>query len=162
MKYLTAGVIAVFVLVVGPCSGETHSPSRAAQTDTNTLEATETALEVPTSVPTTVSVPTTPQTVETIVAPETASCPEWWNLAVSVGWDPKDLPMLDRIIWRESRCDPKATNGHDNGLTQINQIHREFVAVMGWDWETDMFKPRPNLAFALKLWQGSGWRPWGF
>lgn len=162
MKYLTAGVIAVLVLVIGPCSGETHAPSRAAQLDPNTLEATETAPEAPTSVQTTVPTSTTVKTVETIVAPQSALCPQWWNLAVSVGWDPAELPMLDRVMWRESRCDPKATNGHDNGLTQINQIHREFVAVMGWDWETDMFKPRANLAFALKLWEGSGWRPWGF
>jgi hypothetical protein len=158
MKYLTAGIIAICVVLIGPCSGETTPPQRAQPLN---VESTEKALEGPTSVPKPIPTPTTVKTVETIVAPESALCPEWWNLAVSVGWDPADLPTLDRVMWRESRCDPKATNGHDNGLTQINQIHREFVAVMGWDWETDMFKPKPNLAFALKLWQGSGWRPWG-
>jgi hypothetical protein len=70
--------------------------------------------------------------------------------------------MLDRVIYRESRCLPDAWNGHDAGLTQINQIHREFVAVMGWSWPGDMFNAELNLRFALKLWQGSGWRPWGF
>jgi hypothetical protein len=91
-----------------------------------------------------------------------AQCREWLPLAVQVGWPVEQLPMLDRVIYRESRCLPDAWNGHDAGLTQINQIHTEFVAVMGWSWPGDMFDPELNLRFALKLWQGTGWRPWGF
>lgn len=101
-------------------------------------------------------------TTTTIQTPPDALCPQWWDLAVRVGWPLEELPMLDRILWRESRCDPAAWNGHDAGLMQINQIHTEFVAVMGWSWPQDMFQPEPNLRFGLKLWQGKGWEPWGF
>lgn len=113
-----------------------------------------------------VTVPTTVPTTTTTLVPknmfESAQCREWLPLAVKVGWPVEELPMLDRVIWRESRCQPDAWNGHDAGLTQINQIHTEFVAVMGWSWPEDMFTAELNLRFALKLWQGSGWKPWGF
>ena len=129
----------------------------------------KTLSEAPTSPPTarnyrTVpTVPPAPTTTKPVVSvPAGASCPQWWQLAVDVGWPVDELPMLDRVIWRESRCLPEAWNGHDAGLTQINQIHTEFVAVMGWAWPKDMYNPELNLRFALKLWQGSGWRPWGF
>jgi hypothetical protein len=36
------------------------------------------------------------------------------------------------------------------------------TTTMGWSWPQDMYNPELNLRFALKLWQGSGWRPWGF
>jgi hypothetical protein len=130
---------------------------------------TKTLSEAPTTLPTarnyrtTTTAPQAPTTTKPAVAiPASASCPQWWQLAVDVGWPVDELPMLDRVIWRESRCLPKAWNGHDAGLTQINQIHTEFVAVMGWSWPGDMFNPELCLRFALKLWQGSGWRPWGF
>jgi hypothetical protein len=113
-----------------------------------------------TVVQTTTTVPPTTQAKPPI--PADAKCPQWWNLAREVGWAEEDLPMLDRIMWRESRCLPDAWNGHDAGLTQINQIHKEFVAVMGWTFPKDMFNPELSLRFTLKLWQGSGWRPWGF
>jgi hypothetical protein len=111
------------------------------------------------------STTTPPETTVPVLrfdTPESAQCPQWWPLAAAVGFPLEELPQLDRIIWRESRCQPDAFNGHDAGLTQINQIHREFVAVMGWTWPQDMFEPEPALRFTLKLWQGSGWRPWGF
>ena len=133
------------------------------------LGATKSLSEAPTSAPTArnyrtaVTVPpTTTTTIPAVAIPESAECPQWWPLAVEVGWPVEELPMLDRILWRESRCLPDAWNGHDAGLTQINQIHTEFVAVMGWSWPQDMYNPEYNLRFALKLWQGSGWRPWGF
>jgi len=105
---------------------------------------------------------TTTTTISAVSIPDDASCPQWWPLAVQVGWPTDQLDMLDRVIFRESRCLPDAWNGHDAGLTQINQIHTEFVAVMGWSWPQDMYNPELNLRFALKLWQGKGWQPWGF
>jgi hypothetical protein len=95
------------------------------------------------------------------IVPADAYCPQWWSTARKVGWSEQELETLDFVIWRESRCLADAWNGHDAGLTQINQIHTEFVAVMGWQYPADMFTAEANLAFALKLWQGSGWRPWG-
>jgi hypothetical protein len=53
-----------------------------------------------------------------------------------------------------------AWNGHDAGLTQVNQIHKKWLAEMGWNHPNDMFDPEKNLTFALRLWETSGWKPW--
>ena len=136
------------VLVVGASKTLSEAPTSPVETST-TVQA--------------VTVPPKPSTTTTTVPISAdAKCPQWWPLAVQVGWPIEELPMLDRIMWRESRCLPDAWNGHDAGLTQINQIHREFVAVMGWSWPKDMFNPELSLRFTLKLWQGKGWQPWGF
>lgn len=56
-------------------------------------------------------------------------CPQWQKLARRVGFSPSQYRHLDYIIWRESRCAPKAVNTnyhHDGrvtrdwGLTQVN------------------------------------------
>jgi hypothetical protein len=62
--------------------------------------------------PATTTPPKTTTTI-TVAIPETALCGQWWPLAASVGWPVEELPMLDRVIWRESRCLPDAFNGHD-------------------------------------------------
>lgn len=88
-------------------------------------------------------------------------CGEWRNLALAVGWPESEWPRLNYIIWRESRCLPWADSGPDHGLTQINRIHTDWLAMMGWTHE-DMYVPELNLTFAYRLWETSGWRPWGF
>lgn len=93
-------------------------------------------------------------------------CGEWHDLAIDVGWPEEEWPKLSHVIWRESRCTPDAWNGHDAGLTQINQIHSEWLAQMGLSHPNDMFNPRLNLEFAYKLWSSReekglcGWKPW--
>lgn len=87
-------------------------------------------------------------------------CGEWHDLAISVGWAEEEWDTLSRVMFRESRCQPDAWNGHDAGLTQINQIHTQWLAEMGWEHPKDMFDPEYNLRFALRLWQTSGWKPW--
>lgn len=89
-------------------------------------------------------------------------CGEWHDLALKVGWPAEEWPRLQQVIWRESRCTPTAWNGHDAGLTQINQIHKVWLADFGWSHPDDMFDPEKNLTFALRLWGTSGWRPWRF
>lgn len=89
-------------------------------------------------------------------------CGEWHDLAISVGWPEEEWEFLREVIWRESRCQPDAWNGWDAGLTQINQIHTEWLAQMGWNHPEDMFDAEKNLTFAYRLWETSGWRPWRF
>ena len=133
------------------------------QIPTNALTAPETKpAKVAATVPSTTTSTTTTTTVPPVQIPAGALCGQYWQLAVDVGWPQNELPMLDKIIWRESRCMADAFNGHDAGITQINQIHKEFVAVMGWQWPEDLFNPEIALRFTLKLWQGKGWQPWGF
>lgn len=89
-------------------------------------------------------------------------CGEWHDLALQVGWPPEEWQNLQKIIFRESRCTPDAWNGHDAGLTQINQIHTKWLNQMGFSHPDDMFDPEKNLTFAYRLWSGSGWKPWRF
>ena len=89
-------------------------------------------------------------------------CGEWHDLAIKVGWPEEEWKHLQQVIYRESRCQADAWNGHDGGLTQINQIHSEWLADMGWTHPDDMFNPEYNLTFAFRLWSASGWKPWRF
>jgi hypothetical protein len=105
------------------------------------------------------------------IDPDT-KCQEWLPLAVEMGW-PNETHVLQRlgqVMWKESRCqaisaDSEWFNGHDWGLTQINQIHEEWLSEMGWTLE-DMAIPSSNLRFAYLLWNSReeagkcGWQPW--
>lgn len=89
-------------------------------------------------------------------------CGEYRNMALAVGWPAEEWPRLNYVMWRESRCNFDAWNGHDAGLMQINEIHSAWLGDMGWQHPADMFVPEFNLTFAYRLWETSGWRPWGF
>jgi hypothetical protein len=136
--------------------------------------------------PLSVTVATTVPVVTTVPVPETTSastttmpdlsgvdwvalareqhgkCGEWHDLAISVGWPEEEWKHLQQVIYRESRCQADAWNGADGGLTQINQIHKEWLSDMGWSHPNDMFDPEKNLTFAFRLWETSGWKPWRF
>ena len=105
------------------------------------------------------------------IDPDT-KCQEWLPLAVEMGWPNRTevLQTLGRVMWKESRCqsisaDSEVFNGSDHGLTQINQIHEEWLSEMGWTLE-DMAIPSSNLRFAFLLWNSReeagkcGWQPW--
>jgi hypothetical protein len=105
------------------------------------------------------------------IDPDT-KCQEWLPLAVEMGWPNKTevLQRLGQVMWKESRCqaisaDSEWFNGHDYGLTQINQIHEEWLSEMGWTLD-DMAIPSSNLRFASLLWNSReeagkcGWQPW--
>lgn len=89
-------------------------------------------------------------------------CGEWHDLAISVGWPEEEWNFLREVIWRESRCQPDSWNGADAGLMQINQVHTEWLGMMGMSHPEDMFDPEKNLLFGFRLWETSGWRPWRF
>ena len=98
---------------------------------------------------------------------EGTECQQWLQTALDAGW-PNDRKILDRlgfIMWRESRCTPDADSGPDHGLTQINQIHKGYIANLGWTHE-QMKDPAKNLRFAWLLYSGReangqcGWTPW--
>ena len=102
------------------------------------------------------------------IDPDT-KCQEWLPLAVEMGWPNRTevLQTLGRVMWKESRCQALAVNDKsgDHGLTQINQIHEEWLSEMGWTLE-DMAIPSSNLRFAFLLWNAReeagkcGWQPW--
>ena len=117
---------------------------------------------------TTVSETTTTLVQLAQIDPDT-KCQEWLPLAVEMGWpnDTKILQTLGRVMWKESRCQSLVVNKNsgDHGLTQINQIHEEWLSEMGWTLD-DMAIPSANLRFAFLLWNSReerglcGWQPW--
>lgn len=74
----------------------------------------------------------------------------WWPLARWVGWPSSQRGNLITCIWRESRGNPRATNGVCDGLLQIHRCH-------GLEHP---FDPACNLACGLRLWRGGGWSAW--
>lgn len=112
--------------------------------------------------------PPLPQTTIAVVdAFASYKCGVWFPLAIEQGWpdNPIVLKTLDRIMWRESRCQPAADSGPDHGLMQINQIHSDYIEQLGWTHE-GMKDATANLRFAYLLWSGReeegqcGWTPW--
>lgn len=103
------------------------------------------------------------------------NCPQWKRLAFDVGFSKRDWVRLDKIIWRESRCAPKAINennrrdgstwSRDYGLTQVNDYSwitylrgKKIVSK-----STELLNPRKNLEAAYELYQYSDDRhddPW--
>jgi D-alanyl-D-alanine carboxypeptidase len=101
------------------------------------------------------------------IDPDT-KCQEWLPLAVEMGW-PNETHILQRlgqVMWKESRCMAEiVSKTGDHGLTQINEIHEEWLSEMGWTLD-DMSVPSSNLRFAFLLWNSReeagkcGWQPW--
>lgn len=94
---------------------------------TSWIAATPSASKAPEpSLATVVEVTTTTTTSTTTPAsPLDAACGQWWSLARDVGFTSDEMSTLDRILYRESRCDTTQhnrtdPNGGSHGLTQIN------------------------------------------
>ena len=107
---------------------------------------------------TTSTTSTTTTTTTTVV--RTGKCAQWHELALSIGWPEEQLPTLDKVMWRESRCTPDAYSNGNHGLTQINNIHRAWIEELGWTFPDDLYDPAKNLRFAYLLWADDGWKHW--
>jgi len=93
----------------------------AVVTDASSLEAPAAIVTTTTSSTTSTSSTTT----STVPTPDEARCPMWWSLALQEQFTLDEMMTLDRIMFRESRCDPTQTNLADPntgsfGLTQVN------------------------------------------
>lgn len=105
--------------------------------------------------------------------PVDAKCPQWWSLAVDQGWSRSLLPKLDKIMWRESRCDLFAINKDDPnkgswGLMQVNGFWVKYLSSRGiLERLRDLQDPSVNLRSALAIYNyadgryRNGWGPWG-
>jgi len=118
------------------------------------------------------------------VAKPKALCPQWWDTALEAGWELDQLPILDQIVYRESRCLTQAHNttlnadgSTDIGLTQVND--RSWCLPTRWypngylqtlgkiNYCKDLFDPYLNLVAAKALYDysekthGNGFKPWG-
>lgn len=112
--------------------------------------------------------------VSRVRPPLSAKCGEWWNMAQSVGWSQQQLPMLDKVLWRESRCFDNAHNPDDPmggsfGLMQINGFWVKYLSGAGLlSDHSELLDPEVNLRAGLAIYNyahtkhGKGWSPWGF
>lgn len=104
-------------------------------------------------------------------APDGSRCPQHYAAAMAAGWKASHWSKIDFIMWRESRCNPRAYNGRgrDNsfGLMQLNmRAHKSWVGpFVGWDFSV-LYDPITNLAFGKALYDrarqmyGCGFQPW--
>ena len=97
-------------------------------------------------------------------------CPQWRAAALAAGWTPAQWRTLDRIMWRESKCRPKAYNGRHRdrsfGLLQINTKGYLWAGHQGVrdlcgarvHRPSDLFQPTLNLWCAKQLHRKYGGR----
>lgn len=131
--------------------------------------------------------PTTTTTEPIVVAQSTSSgtmrCTEWVDLASSVGIKADEMKMAMRILYRESRCNPKSVNSTlnqngttDIGLAQLNDatwcLPSRF-APNGWLQQAgiistcnDLLNAETNLRAMVAVMRyaervtGCAWHPW--
>ena len=121
----------------------------------------------------------------TLPVPAEARCPQWWGLAREVGFTEDQLPTLDYVMWKESRCQPDAHNTTlnkngttDVGLVQVNDAswclpnswhdegYLQRVDVLTTVGCEQLFDPTINLRAAKAIHDyaekhyGNGWQPW--
>lgn len=75
------------------------------------------------------------------------------------GWKWRPLAVAVAVMTAESGRYVEAWHDNDNGsvdrgLFQINSIHEAQIS------STDALKAVPNAAYAFKLWESQGWKPW--
>jgi hypothetical protein len=117
---------------------------------------------------------TTPaRDLSSLTIPVDAKCPQWWDMAIQQGWSKQQLPKLDKIMYRESRCSLYAINREDPmrgswGLMQVNGFWVDYLSSRGvLKRLRDLQDPSINLRSALSIYNyahtkhGNGWGPWG-
>ena len=133
---------------------EAHKPSDSLPKTTGQQTITLTSI-----VPTTTAAPATTTTVP-------KGCLEYVADAISAGWPADQAPMLARVMFRESRCNPLAWNGQDSnggsrGLMQINGTHAKWLREAGIITKLDdLFYPDVNIRAAVHLYRMVGWSAW--
>lgn len=78
----------------------------------------------------------------------------WVRLARRTGWHWDEIGTLMRVMYGESRGDPRATNGQYRGLMQLGA---HWYACY---WQFDPYQPRASLLYACKLKRLCGWEQW--
>jgi hypothetical protein len=110
-------------------------------------------------------VPELPTTTTTIKAPK-KGCAQYVADAITAGWPADQAPMLARVMFRESRCNPLAYNSQDSnggsrGLMQMNGTHKLWLIEQGFITTLDdLFRPDVNLKASAHLYSMVGWSAW--
>lgn len=127
---------------------ETSAPTTAVVVAPAALATTE---AITAAVPA-VRVSLPPPEPPTTVVPDWAQCPQYWQLALDVGWPEDQMPTVMYVMRRESGCNPSAHN--PSGATGLMQL-------LGWSCPPNGCRDaESNLRRARELWESSGWCPW--
>lgn len=89
--------------------------------------------------------------------PAPVTCAE----AVDRIWPEASRAWAHRVVWRESRGDPRADNPRStaSGCWQLLAVHRPRFVRLGYRWG-DRYDPVANTRVALDLYREQGSRPW--
>lgn len=139
----------------GPIPSTVYRPAEvfAAPSVDPTSSTTSTAVEVVTTTSLVVPTPVSSMEIGWSV-PADALCGDWWVSAVAAGWEPRLLPVLDEILWRESRCKPAAVSStNDYGLLQLNWTAHGARYERAGLTRDDLLDPVLNLALGWDLFQ---------
>lgn len=135
-----------------------------------------------------ISVPKPPVTIPRVSVDADAKCGQWWQTAIDAGWKREHLRDLDRVMFRESRCDPLQHNMKDPNtvdgvkgslsLTQINVFWVQSTKYypqgylqslnIGINNVNDLRDPFLNLVAALAVFNygeqhhDCGWQAWAW
>lgn len=156
---LTALFVTAVVLVIGSFSAEANREVAIAPSTTSVVTTVPVIGQEPTTTSVTEIKAPEPVKVVRIMGTTTtttipgfsdARCPEVWNDAISVGWPQEWLPLLDRIVYAESRCTSDViSRTKDYGYTQINwSAHKERLESKGITKDM-LLDPVINLTEAL-------------
>ena len=74
----------------------------------------------------------------------------------SPGWD---VNRMAGIAYRESRCQPSASNSCCSGVLQMHRMHVPEPSC-GVYSRSDLYDPWKNICAAAELWRSSGYSAW--
>ena len=72
------------------------------------------------------------------------------------GWS---VDRMAGIMYRESRCDPSASNSCCSGLLQMHRMHVP-IPECGVYSRNDLYNAEANVCAAAQLWRSSGYSAW--
>ena len=110
--------------------------------------------------------------VSVLTPPVGSLCPQFWGLGVLAGFTVEEMVTVDKLMWRESRCQPAAWNRDDpNGgsrcAMQVNGSWTRWLRDKRiLDIPADLFAPAVCMAAARAIFEygvdkhGWGWYPW--
>ena len=89
--------------------------------------------------------------------PSWAACPQYYQLALDVGWPESQMRTVMYVMHRESGCQPGArSSSHCGGRNYAMGL----MQLCAWMPVYQEVQPDLNLAKAYELWQTQGWCPW--
>lgn len=180
---MSAVKLVVAAVVLSGCTSTLTSAPVVSTVAPTTSTTTTTEATTTTAIPTTSAVVSAdpalaPALVQRTTVKSTGSqqCSEWVDLVLDVGWPAVHVETVQRLMFRESRCDPSQFNpddprGGSRGLLQINghwcRPNPSYGIHVGWLQEhglidecDDLFDAEANLRSALLIWSEYGFEPW--